>query len=274
LERISGLAPFLVEVGVGRGNDQEENQGMTSQELISLAFSNAMAGRYKRSADVETELRDLLRRSPQERVAVAPKLKSETLVYLLRYRHDTSQAVFGHLYDALTTRTLKVIARFTKGFDKGDSTPDMIAEDVLDQLRNDLFLRDTKRQLFLECNFFTAIKHRTLTALERYKEKAFVQLSATDGTVKVPTGEVENDDALSKLTQQMTRSALLSALRTIKNPLHREAMILRYVDRWPIFDADPTVATLCTRYKKTARQIQNWLNAAKNQTLAVLGDIR
>jgi len=247
---------------------------MTSKELIVLAFSNGTASSYTRDAEVETEIRDLLGRPPEEWIAATPKLKSETLVYLLRYRHDASQAVFGHLYDALAARALKVIARFTKGFDKGDNTPNMIAEDVLDQLRTALFLRDTKRQLFLECNFFTAIKHRTLTVLERHKEKAFVQLSATDGTVKVPAGEVENDDALSTLTRQMSRSALLAALRTIKNPLHREAMILRYAHDWPIFDADPAVATLCARYKKTARQIRNWLNAAKKQTLAVLGDIQ
>jgi len=242
---------------------------MTSVALKPLADAAGKSASYKRYPDVEQEIQKVLTQPPDDWPGLLGELKSETLVYLVRYHHpEMGPKVLGHVCNALSARALKIIRNNAKGFDP--VTTEMIAEDVQSRMMIDAFKTDTATQLFLECNFHVSIERRTLNETAHYtgrREKA-----KRHAEEQSPEDELDIDhhDGFQDLVATHTRAALAKALEAVKDPRHREALVLRYAKGWPI--RGKKLPTLCSHFGVTSRQIQNWLKIGKAQARATLGE--
>jgi hypothetical protein len=237
-------------------------------ELVPIAFSNGESSNYTRFPDVEQQIREALALPADQRRV--KDLKPEALLYLLRYALPTEVTLLGRWFDALANKAIRSIKRHSKGFD--EKTSDLIAEDVLATFTFDVFRRDTKVQLFLEVNFATYIKQRTLNAVRRYKNVSFiVRAEESDEALVLEDPEIDRRDGFAVLSDT---ALCQKALGAITDRRHREALILRYVYDWPIQDADTSRPSLCRRFNVTPRQINNWLTAARKEACAAIGDDR
>ena len=63
----------------------------------------------------------------------------------------------------------------------------------------------------------------------------------------------------------------LRYLNAVTDPRHREAFILKHLYNWPLKDGPDGAPTLCERFKKSDRQIRNWINTAIEQMRAAHG---
>lgn len=205
---------------------------MTPVALQPLSDADGKPASLKRYPDVEQEIQKVLTQPPDKWPALLGELKSEALVYLIRYHRDQAGTkVLGHLYNALADRAIGVIRNYAKGFDQ--VTTETIGEDVLSEVMFDVFKIDTPAQLFLECNFYTALKRRTLNETVHYagrrdKAKRHAEEQAPDDDA-----DIDHRDGFQDLVDTQTHTALAKALQAVKDSRHREALVLRYAKGWP-----------------------------------------
>lgn len=65
---------------------------------------------------------------------------------------------------------------------------------------------------------------------------------------------------------------LRSYVGAISNPKHREAVILRFFQGWPIESNDENRPSLCTHFSRSPRQISTWFTKAYEEVRAAAGD--
>jgi DNA-directed RNA polymerase specialized sigma24 family protein len=95
----------------------------------------------------------------------------------------------------------------------------------------------------------------------------------TDPVDTIPDDRPGPEEITITFDELRRRPQLLrEALAAIRDPRHREAVILHWLRGWPITDKDKTKPTLEQRFGKSARQIQNWINAAFNDMRAAIGE--
>jgi hypothetical protein len=62
----------------------------------------------------------------------------------------------------------------------------------------------------------------------------------------------------------------VQACKAVKDPQHLEAVILYYVEGWPIQSKDPKESDLVKHFNATPRQIKYWIATALKQMRAAL----
>jgi DNA-directed RNA polymerase specialized sigma24 family protein len=65
--------------------------------------------------------------------------------------------------------------------------------------------------------------------------------------------------------------AIRAALANVRDPRHREAVVLHHLEGWPIVDQDPAIETLCKRFGVGDRQIRTWIATAFAQMRRAIG---
>jgi DNA-directed RNA polymerase specialized sigma24 family protein len=243
---------------------------MTTPNLVALTRVKGNGTPYARSAAVEEQLRSVLEQPLTHWPSLIPELHDESLVYLIRHHLVAHSVVLGQFVGALSDRAMKIIPRYSKGFDR--TTAEMIAEDVLGSVMEDLFAFDTSRQQFMECDFYRTVKTRTVDRASRDKHRFGAKYVDPDEPRAPDEAEIDREDALSRLCAEQDDAALLSTLAAIKNDQHREAFRLRYIEGWSVTDEDATKPTLCSHFKKSDRQIRNWIAIATKQVRAAIGE--
>ncbi|MCA9087536.1 MAG: hypothetical protein KDA90_02750 [Planctomycetaceae bacterium] len=212
-------------------------------------------------------------------------LKSETLVYLIRWLwRCNDQKNIGRLIECLGKRIAQIARDFASGF------PPNIAEEFAIEIAEEvnllIFTSTPSRQSeILEIVFRRAIERRAINKRSKLKERLKHECSESriqakdigednDGVIashsdgKPDPGEI----ALLAEAQRLRPEQVRKALAAISNPLHREAVILHHLQGWQISSTEIAKPTLSTHFKKSPRQIQNWLKGAMMQMRTALGE--
>lgn len=240
---------------------------------------------YKRREDVEAEISENLKNDPA--TWTLKSLKSETLVYLVRWIRPRSDFdLIGKVIGELGRRLTRIAKDFSSGLSKTEAE-DFVA-DVAANVNCLIFAAAPSRQSdFLEVSFRYAVKRHSLKERAKVDERKSRVIAETsigaakdseesgDGIVaSLPDDELSPEEqAVDVEIQRFNPERTRKALAAITNPLHREAFILHVLNDWPIKSNDPLTPTLSTHFRKSGRQIQNWLNKARKEMRTALGDI-
>lgn len=244
---------------------------------------------YRRRADVEESILHALERPPAEWPAMASRtgeghLPDEAVVFLMREIRSNDRDNLGRLVHELGLRIARIAKRHAQGFDR-DTTFEIV-EKVEKQVI-DLILAETpsRQSEFLEIAFQKAVERRTINAVAKRKQAplplraAPVEAREDDDeeperlTERVPDERPNPEEIVSEFEDLGRRPELVrKALNAVKDPRHRDAVILRYLRNWPITDQDPNKPTLARHFGVSGRQIRNWLNDALKAMRAAIGD--
>lgn len=249
-----------------------------------------MDGRpYVRRPDVEEQICRVRETDPATwpDLAKAPpgsdgRLKSETIVHLVRIlRKRGESTVAGQLIEQLIRRAGKITRTWAKGFDQ--TTTEEIVLEVGGRLIEFILAETPTRQSeFLEAAFATAVKRRTLRRVDQLQNQPRTYQFArptdagdeSDGTATnpleaAPDGEPSPEEVAIAWE---TSDVLRSYVGAISNPKHREAVILRFFQGWPIESNDENRPSLCTHFSRSPRQISTWFTKAYEEVRAAAGD--
>src|SRR5262249_14937521 len=76
--------------------------------IPALTFSTPEGKPYERTAVVDAEIRKILQLPVRDWISAARGLKSESLVFLIRYSRDKDEMVTGRLLQQLSERTVRI----------------------------------------------------------------------------------------------------------------------------------------------------------------------
>lgn len=227
---------------------------------------------YTRHEAVEEELVSVLPLGPVEWLKRKSRLKSESLVFLNRYIRRKDDETAGRIQEELSHRTLGMAKRWIYGIYK--EATEFILSEVEAEIAVLLLAEVPSRQSeYLEIGFGQTVYRHTLNAIARFKNtplahqgKVVQEAYDENGGMEIerPVELVPDDDAGSE-TKVLWADWLEKALKFVTNPKHREAIILRYLQEWPITSKDPEESCLTRHFKLSARQIQTWIDAALRQ---------
>jgi hypothetical protein len=248
-----------------------------------LTFAKRDGTPYTRFDDVEKQISELLAHP----VARWPHLiltgqrspwRPQTLVHVARLARG-DERVFGQLVYEIIERAGPVVAKWAQGYNS--TTFELIAGEVTKKLVELIMAQPpTRTSEYLEIDFQKPIKQATLRVAMKYEDepKAFHAIAA-------PANEDETSDPIENLKDEATlnpldtliergRGDLLrKLLKAVTDRRHRKAFILRELRGWPMSSPDPAVPCLSTHFSPTStRQIQNWINNAKEQMRAAYGE--
>jgi hypothetical protein len=237
---------------------------------------------YVRFPDVEAETLRALADGPS--AWNVKKLKSETLVHLIRvYRWRTEMSdVHGRLFDEIGRRVAVIVRDNAKGFGLvvRDQIQSQIEHSVLALI---LILTPTRKSDFLEINFRRVVKGLTLNEVTKTNNLPMQQFALSGGN----SGDGESgggdlsseieDDGLSPEDLACiaeNRERVRTALNGLTDKRHREAVILRLCEDWPIWRDDSSEATIYKYFggSVTRRQIHNWIKGAMAKLRAAIGE--
>ena len=257
---------------------------MSSERVPPLVLSNLAGKPYTRPERVEAEILHALDRPRADWPALAmmkgeKRLSHETLVFLIRQIRNSDSDLLRQLVYELTRRTVQIAKQWAKGFTP--RTTEEILEKVNEEMVILLLKQDPSRgSVWLEIAFETVVKSRTLNIVGKHKRDALsrpcVSLGVTvqdDEFAQIPDKRPLPDEVASKRQNKAWQAELIRRASTaVTDPRHLEAVILRYCQRWPITDRDPTKQTLATHFGMTGRQIRNWISKALAEMRDAIGD--
>lgn len=242
---------------------------------------------YTRFPDIEARIGEAL----AEPMARWPELEAtrsgkrwppEMLVHLVRCAQHADQRVLGALMHTLLMQTERIIADWAKGYDA--TTLDEIASAVtIDVVELIMAETPTRASEYLEIAFTMRVKQMTLKAVAQRKDHpkrgAFQSTFAdeTDGNASlVETLEDKATlDPLQTLIEQGRGDPIRTLLKAVTDKRHRVAFILHELRGWPYTSPDPSIPTLCARFRPVGeRQIRNWIIKAKTQMRAAYGELQ
>jgi len=233
---------------------------------------------YKRRADVEDSIAQVLAQPPSEWVAFATvkgehRLADEALVFLIRAAGNGLPDVIGGLVHELCRRLIRTAKRLAQGFDV--STTEAIINSVEIEVIELVLTKSPSRQSeFLEIAFKKAVERRTINAVEKYQRdpmSSIIETIRSSEDDHEPIDIVENladaADGPEKLllfreAETLKPELLQTAYEAVKDHRHRKAVILHLAYGWPITSIDPNKPCLEKYFGISGRQIQDWIKKA------------
>lgn len=237
---------------------------------------------YTRRADVEEEIARALTRPPSD--WVLSQLKSETLVHLVRRVKPTGDRdTAGKLLKVLSERAVATAKRWARGFNK-DVTEE-IAEEVGLAIIELVFADETTRQSeYLECCFDGAVQRRAINLNKSRRAKClrrnrqFADSVNDEGDTATPGDQAVADQGPSPEDlagdaefRRMAPALVERAIAAVTNPKHRKAVVLRYIDGWPVTDEDPDRPTITNYFGICDGTFRYWMRAAFLEMRNALG---
>jgi hypothetical protein len=230
---------------------------------------------YKRREEVEAELISTLPKGPAQWVKDKTQLKSESVVFLSRYIRLQDDEVAGRLQEELGARTVRMSKTWIHAIDKEGT--EFIVSEVEAEIAELLLAEVPSRQSeYLEIGFGQTVYRHTMNAIERFTNSPF----AHKGKVVKETYDEDGGDEIERPLERVADGGaaidielmwadwIEKGLRFVAEPKHREAIILRYLQGWPMTSKDPQQSCLTRYFKVSARQIQTWIDIALKQMRA------
>jgi hypothetical protein len=252
-----------------------------------LARSVANGTYYARWKDVVKQIRRVRRLPPTEWIVLAKDLYSETLVFLIKQTHRAEKEVVGALLQELIRRTVRLARRWVRWLDSL-AAEEIVLKVEIRILELVLTEKPSRDSDFLEVSFATAVKRRTLDAIDRH----FHSPLGHRGEILAGPADEEGDDFeeierpielvadrrpgpeaifLQKEDEELRQKVIQTAYAVVKSKLDLKLVVLHIGYDWPISSKDPEVRTLARRFNKSPRQIQYRIDKALKAIRAALG---
>ncbi len=211
--------------------------------------------------------------------AAPDHLSNECLAYLLR---EFQRAGDQHLVAALAGVLLRRCASSMRARLRlnNETLREEAYEEAVRRLLTRLLDLNGDKSDYFQVRFADALKALTIDVFRKYLRMQEKQ----ERTVPLSHAGDEDDDAAGidelpdtapdpfmQLDQAERRERVYAALAQLPPEIHR-AVVLKYVDGWPIEHSDPSVPTISARFNKTPRTINNWLRQAKRALAESLGE--
>lgn len=254
---------------------------------VPLTLRNARAELYHRLPVVESQLDELLdlptHRALTERLARRDRtstayVQEESVAYFLREWHRAEQSVAR---DWLVEQTLDRIDGFIHAHLYGLSGVDEenAYGDVIERVFRALFDLDGPRGEYYQVRFWNALHRRCIDRYDHYHRHEEAEQAnrardprdrdngdAEDLASQVPDVTVGVDD---RVISHYEARRIVQHLRDRVTPDQLEAYMLCKVDGWPIEGAKSP--TLCERYGKTPKTINNWIHVVEDAIASLQG---
>jgi len=243
---------------------------------------------YRRWADVEAEMQRMSRLPQSDWLAEAEHLQSETLVFLIRQTRRASQELYGRLVQELSRRMVRIANRWAQGLDE-ITTEEIVSQVEIKVLQ--LVLADTpsRQSDFLEGAFGKAVERFTINAVEKHNNSVLgrrgdlvapvdpendEEFEEIEGPIELAPDDRPGPEAVFlQLQDEARRPELIrKACDAVKDPRRLEAVILHYVDGWPVASRDPNQPDLERHFHASSRQIKRWIAAALKAMRNAVGD--
>jgi hypothetical protein len=234
---------------------------------------------YKRLPVVLAEIGTMLGLDEREWVAAAKKLKSETLVYLIReikIRHS-DEDIRGRLLLEVAARVIRVAKRWMSGVLK--SKKDELAEEIeFEILQLVISETATSKSEYLEVNFDHFVKARTLNGVDRLNR-------TPEGWIQALTSDKddEGEDVLEFLARRadpsptpevacLIKDNFRIAEAAVEDPRDWEVLKLRHIEGMPIECKDGSEEDIAGRTGEPVRRVKYRLERAENAIRKAFGE--
>ena len=238
--------------------------------IPALTFSTPEGKPYERTAVVDAEIRKILQLPARDWISAARGLKSESLVFLSRYIRDKDEMVSGRLLQELSERTVRIANARIHGVYQ-PARENIVLQVEIEIIELVLGPTVSRQSEFLEIAFGQAVARRATVAVRKFKTSPMgrrgngLLLIDEDGEEVERPIEMILDDRPSPEEICQWRLMVEKGLTFVTEPRHLEAVILRYVEGWPMTEADPDKPCLERHFGIGARQIQTWINIARQE---------
>lgn len=252
-----------------------------------LTLANARGELYHRLPAVEeqvTELLGLTRHGAlRTRIAALDRasttyVQEESIAYFLREWHRAQQPVAR---DWLVEQTLNRIDGFIHAhlYGLSDMDKENAYGDVIERVFRALFDLEGLSGEYYQVRFWNALHRRCIDRYDHYHRceeaeqanRARDPRDRDDGDAEDPASQVPDttvgvDD---RVISRDEARRIVQHLRDRVTPDQLEAYMLCKVDGWPIEGAKSP--TLCERFEKTPKTINNWIHAVENAIASLQG---
>jgi len=253
------------------------------RRLARSVTNGTVYGRWK---DVVKQIRRVCRLPPREWIMLAKDLHSETLVFLIKQTHRAEKDVISALLQELIRRTVRLARRWVRWLDSL-AAEEIVLKVEIRILELVLAEKPSRDSDFLEVSFATAVKRRTLDAIDRH----FHSPLGHRGEILPEPGD-EGDDFeeierpielvadsrpgpeaifLQKEGEELRQQLIQTAYQVVKSKMDLKLVVLHIGYDWPISSKDPEARTLARRFNKSPRQIQYRIDKALKVIRAALG---
>jgi len=238
--------------------------------LPPLTFSTPDGKPYVRPEAVDAEIQRMLQRPMPDWIPAATGLKSESLVFLIRYIREKDQGISGRFLEELGKRTVRMADRWVHGV--YPAAREYIVLQVEIEITQLVLIDTPSRQSeFLEIAFGRAVARRTTNAVRDFRRSPMGRQGNGPLVVGEEAEEIERpietipDDSPSSEEICELRLLVAKGLTFVTDGRHLEAVILRYLEGWPMTANDADAPCLVRHFQVSARQIQNWINIALDE---------
>jgi len=251
-----------------------------SKPVPPLTAKTADGKLYTRFPDVESEIRDLWCRPPLGWIPLKGKLKSETLVFLVRKSGLRDDHIRGQLQAELNRRAIRISESHVKGFD------DVIREEIGLEVEAKIFELvwsnvNCAQAEFLEIAFAEKVRDLTRNAIQRYKHSVMGEREQLDVATDKDAGEGafavvelrrdvldlrrDQEEMLILLEDETRRDELYQKIYdSVKDPQHFQALYLFHAQ-------DRSLAEIAAHFNTNIRQIRYWKDTAMHQIHIAFG---
>lgn len=252
---------------------------LTLRDKEGVLYCHAPAVAQQIEAALDLSASDVLARAALG-PAAPDYLSNECLAYLLReFQRAGDQHLVAELAGVLLRRCVPSIhARLRLN---NETLREEAYDEAVRRLLTRLLDLNGNKSDYYQVRFADALKALTIDVFRKYlrmqeKQEQTVPLGHTgdeedDDTTGI--GELPDTapDPFTRLDQAEQRERVYAVLAQLP-PDVRRAVVLKYVDGWPIEHSDPSVPTISARFNKTPRTINNWLRQAKRALAESLGE--
>ena len=190
------------------------------------------------------------------------------------------QDVLGRLADQLGRHVLVITRDYTSSLPRAvrDEFDDCVRSRVIELVFAD---KPTRGSEFLEMVFRDKVTQTVLKELRATRPPNRAGSSRSSASPEGndagdldearqlrDSGRGPEDDLLGSEMRELLRKGL----QAITDDRHRQAILLRYEDGWPIRDDDPSTPTLSTHFDVSPRQINNWFKTAVKEMRKAIGE--
>lgn len=239
---------------------------MQEIELRPLTRRNTRGELYRRSPEVESQIREallldrqkLIERANQKNYKSSNYLQEECLVYLIRdFRLRGAGDVADKLTTALIDRCSKKINSTLREFLTREFVDESF-EEVINDVMWQIFDTDSDKSNFAETRFWEWLNGRICNVRRKYLvfQKQSSQTINYEDHFKIPQNNIQNEFDI--------KDALARA-REILTPKELQLFVMRYNWEWQIYSKDPAVKTISKHFGVSARAVQNWFDKAEEK---------
>jgi len=209
------------------------------------------------------------------RVADAPRMPSEALVYFIHNTDRSSRAFYDRLFRELSKRATGVIHESIRGLPKFDAVDlsARVGTRVMEMIVNP---QPSRKSDLLEVHFrqtvegeaFDALRVHMRSPLGALRQDAAAQYDDDGDAMDRPLEMLPSvgpcpGDLLLVLRHRNRRHQLLRiACRAVPDRRHLKAAILRWGYGWPITSSDPKQRSLTRQFGVSEAQMHRWLDDA------------